>query len=410
MLTDQPFQANDPGIDRILAAGAQAGIPVNIMCSGKLPLFLELARRHPDTQMVVDHVGIAQPSEPPAPPEPFGDLANVVSLAAYDNVAIKISGACTLSHQSFPYADIWEPFLEHLEKVTGKDVHFFAVQSNSAEVEAMRSGRLHVAGFSTGPTPFAVNLAGADLTGCNLSGAKLKNANLKGARLKDSLLVGTDLTGANLRNVDLTSVDLSQANIANSIGSKAVTPLPEDIRELINSHTEWLTSGGSSGVPLNVTGRDLTELDFSGLDLSAACFDDCILKGALFVDAILAMTSMRNADLRNARLSGAIMNGVRMSYANCAKAICQGVRFGGVEQRDAKGNKTGDVWRADLTAADFSHADLRNSVFEAPQMKGAILSKANIAGVAFGETDLSEVELTGTNIGAILSGTIPEQV
>lgn len=59
------------------------------------------------------------------------------------------------------YADIWDPFLKHLEEVTGKDVHFFAVQSNSAEVEAMRSGRLHVAGFSTGPTPFAVNLAGA---------------------------------------------------------------------------------------------------------------------------------------------------------------------------------------------------------------------------------------------------------
>ncbi|MFH1804960.1 MAG: phosphate/phosphite/phosphonate ABC transporter substrate-binding protein [Pseudomonadota bacterium] len=59
------------------------------------------------------------------------------------------------------YADIWSPFIDHLAEVTGKDVHFFAVQSNSAEVEAMRSGRLHVAGFSTGPTPFAVNLAGA---------------------------------------------------------------------------------------------------------------------------------------------------------------------------------------------------------------------------------------------------------
>ncbi|WP_068413246.1 phosphate/phosphite/phosphonate ABC transporter substrate-binding protein [Labrenzia sp. OB1] len=59
------------------------------------------------------------------------------------------------------YADIWAPFIEHLENVTGKDVQFFAVQSNSAEVEAMRSGRLHIAGFSTGPTPFAVNLAGA---------------------------------------------------------------------------------------------------------------------------------------------------------------------------------------------------------------------------------------------------------
>ncbi len=108
MLTAQEFEADDPGINRILASGAQAGFPVNVMCSGKLPLFLELARRHPDTQMVVDHVGIAQPSEPPAPPEPFADLANVVSLAACDNVSIKISGACTLSHQPFPYPDIWE--------------------------------------------------------------------------------------------------------------------------------------------------------------------------------------------------------------------------------------------------------------------------------------------------------------
>ncbi|NRB55949.1 MAG: phosphate/phosphite/phosphonate ABC transporter substrate-binding protein [Salinicola sp.] len=59
------------------------------------------------------------------------------------------------------YADIWEPFIEHLRDVTGKDVRFYAVQSNAAEIEAMRSGRIQVAGFSTGPTPFAVNLAGA---------------------------------------------------------------------------------------------------------------------------------------------------------------------------------------------------------------------------------------------------------
>jgi phosphonate transport system substrate-binding protein len=59
------------------------------------------------------------------------------------------------------YADIWEPFIEHLREVTGKDVRFFAVQSNAAEIEAMRSDRIHIAGYSTGPTPFAVNLAGA---------------------------------------------------------------------------------------------------------------------------------------------------------------------------------------------------------------------------------------------------------
>jgi predicted TIM-barrel fold metal-dependent hydrolase len=109
MLTAQPYAADDSGLNSILASAGRAGIPVNVMCSGKLPLLLELARRHPGTQVVVDHVGLVQPPEPPAPPEPFADLANVVALAACDNVAIKISGACTLSHQPFPYPDIWEP-------------------------------------------------------------------------------------------------------------------------------------------------------------------------------------------------------------------------------------------------------------------------------------------------------------
>jgi phosphonate transport system substrate-binding protein len=58
------------------------------------------------------------------------------------------------------YSKVWDGFLKHLEKVTGKKVVFFPVQSNAAEIEAMRSGRLHIAGVSTGPTPIAVNCAG----------------------------------------------------------------------------------------------------------------------------------------------------------------------------------------------------------------------------------------------------------
>jgi phosphonate transport system substrate-binding protein len=56
---------------------------------------------------------------------------------------------------------IFKPFTDHLSQCTGKRVVFFQVQSNAAEIEAMRAGRLHVAGFSTGPTAFAVNIAGA---------------------------------------------------------------------------------------------------------------------------------------------------------------------------------------------------------------------------------------------------------
>jgi phosphonate transport system substrate-binding protein len=59
------------------------------------------------------------------------------------------------------YQNIFKPFTDHLTSCTGKRVVYYPVNSNSAEIEAMRSGRLHVAGFSTGPTGFAVNMAGA---------------------------------------------------------------------------------------------------------------------------------------------------------------------------------------------------------------------------------------------------------
>src|SRR3954470_3320260 len=59
------------------------------------------------------------------------------------------------------YQNVFKPFTDFLAQCTGKRVVYYPVQSNSAEIEAMRSGRLHVAGFSTGPTGFAVNMAGA---------------------------------------------------------------------------------------------------------------------------------------------------------------------------------------------------------------------------------------------------------
>jgi len=58
------------------------------------------------------------------------------------------------------YAKAWDGFIKHMEQTTGKKVVFFPVQSNAAEIEAMRSGRLHVAGFNTGSNPIAVNCAG----------------------------------------------------------------------------------------------------------------------------------------------------------------------------------------------------------------------------------------------------------
>jgi len=58
------------------------------------------------------------------------------------------------------YAKVWDDFIDHMGKVTGKEVVFFPVQSYAAQYEAMRSGRLHVAGVNTGGNPVAVSCAG----------------------------------------------------------------------------------------------------------------------------------------------------------------------------------------------------------------------------------------------------------
>lgn len=59
------------------------------------------------------------------------------------------------------YEGAWSDFLKHLEKATGKKAKFFGLQHYAAQIEAMRSGRLHIAAYSTGSVPYAVNLAGA---------------------------------------------------------------------------------------------------------------------------------------------------------------------------------------------------------------------------------------------------------
>jgi phosphonate transport system substrate-binding protein len=58
---------------------------------------------------------------------------------------------------STPFSDL----LRHIEKVTRKKTQYFGPQNYAAQIEAMRSGRLHITAYSTGSVPFAVNLAGA---------------------------------------------------------------------------------------------------------------------------------------------------------------------------------------------------------------------------------------------------------
>jgi predicted TIM-barrel fold metal-dependent hydrolase len=103
-----------PGLDRILQAAVRQDLPVNVLCWGNLAAGTALIDRHPDARFIIDHLGILQPRTPPAPSQPWqpwADLPQVLELARRPNAVIKVSGACTLSREPYPFNDIWEPLL-----------------------------------------------------------------------------------------------------------------------------------------------------------------------------------------------------------------------------------------------------------------------------------------------------------
>lgn len=109
MYEEVPHDPADPGLNGVLAAAARYGMPVNLLAYRRLEQVAGLAARNPDTRIVIDHLGLPQPYAPPAPPEPWADLPKLLALAAFPNVAVKITGAGTLSHRPFPYEDIRAP-------------------------------------------------------------------------------------------------------------------------------------------------------------------------------------------------------------------------------------------------------------------------------------------------------------
>jgi phosphonate transport system substrate-binding protein len=109
------------------------------------------------------------------------------------------------------YENVFTEFMDYLAEKTGKKVKWYGAESYAAQVEAMRSGRLHVAGISTGPTAFGVNLAGyvpfAIMSGTKGFGYKLQLITHKSSDIKTV----EDLKGRNVAHVTPSSNSGNQA-------------------------------------------------------------------------------------------------------------------------------------------------------------------------------------------------------
>ena len=109
MRKDATHARSDAGVERVLRAAVKNDFPVNLSCAGNLDGAATLIERYPDNRFIIDHLGLVQPRTPPAPPEPWAELPKLLALAKRRNAVVKVSGACTLAREPYPFPDIWDP-------------------------------------------------------------------------------------------------------------------------------------------------------------------------------------------------------------------------------------------------------------------------------------------------------------
>jgi len=94
------------GWDPVFAACERYRLPVFILITGLLPRAADIARRYPDLTLVIDHIGLRQPPADEPDDPPFAKLPELLALARFPNVHVKLCGLPSLSKEPFPYSDV----------------------------------------------------------------------------------------------------------------------------------------------------------------------------------------------------------------------------------------------------------------------------------------------------------------
>jgi predicted TIM-barrel fold metal-dependent hydrolase len=102
-----------------LAAAEKHRVPVFIQAAGHREALEAVVRAHPDLTFILDHAGLNQQPTAVAD-DPWEGVPDVVAMAAFPNVAVKLTGLPTLSRVDFPYDDVW-PHVHRILDAFGVD-------------------------------------------------------------------------------------------------------------------------------------------------------------------------------------------------------------------------------------------------------------------------------------------------
>jgi uncharacterized protein YjbI with pentapeptide repeats len=219
----------------------------------------------------------------------------------------------------------------------------------------------------------------ADLSGANLGKAKLAGASLRKTNLRNAVLAGADLTGAKLAGADLEAADLS---------------------ETVLIDTDFTDVSAPNLLAMKLT---LRGLHAPGIVLTKARFVECDIAGADWTGAALDQAMFLQCNLAGIQLSGARMrNSVFVQRCDLAQANLSGADLTEANLRET-GLPGADLTDAIVERADFSGADLSAAVLARIRGAGsrwvaANLSGANLHGADLAQADLARVDLRGAYV------------
>jgi predicted TIM-barrel fold metal-dependent hydrolase len=101
----RPYWTNG-AMDWLWPAAEKAGVPLGFYAFGRLDVIADRAQRHPNLKIVLDHMNI-DASKKGA--DTFSEFPQLLALAKYPNIAVKVNSLPAQSLEAYPYRDMHEP-------------------------------------------------------------------------------------------------------------------------------------------------------------------------------------------------------------------------------------------------------------------------------------------------------------
>ena len=124
---NQPHQKawwTDGSLDWFWAAAERAGLPVGLLAGGQMAALAKIAERHPRLKVHIDHLGRHGGGTGLADDAAFADLRDMLALARFPNVAVKLSGAPSYASGPYPYKSI-HGYLRQIFEAFGPERSFW---------------------------------------------------------------------------------------------------------------------------------------------------------------------------------------------------------------------------------------------------------------------------------------------